>query len=254
MAELPDGIAVVVGGSGGIGGAICARLAELGTDVALTYRGNREAAEATAAHVRAAGRNASVYQLDLTDAAAVAALLDELAAEHGNIHTVVCATGADIAMRYISQVTTEQWTAVMHNDVDGFFHLVKAALPHLRTNGGGSITALTSAGLERYVAKDILSVAPKAAITALLTGVAAEEGRFGVRANTVALGVIDGGMFHRLQGDGLDERWVGAARANSALKRFGTPAEVADVVGFLASKRAAYVTGQVIAMDGGFSL
>lgn len=254
MAEFSDGIAVVVGGSGGIGSAICTRLAELGANVALTYRGNREAAEAAAARVREAGREAWVHQLDLTDADAVAALFDGIAAEHGNVHTVVGATGADIAMRYISQVTTEQWTSVMHSDVDGFFYLVKAALPHLRANGGGSITALTSAGLERYVAKDILSVAPKAAITALLTGVAAEEGRFGVRANTVALGVIDGGMFHRLQGDGLDERWVEAAKNNSALKRFGTPSEVADVVGFLASARAAYVTGQTIAMDGGFSL
>ena len=204
--------------------------------------------------MRRAGRQASIHQLDLGDAAAVTALLDDLAGAHGDIHTVIGASGADISMRFISEVTPDEWTAVMRADVDGFFHLVRAALPHLRAHGGGSIVALTSAGLERYAARDILSIAPKAAIAALLTGVAAEEGRYGVRANTVALGVIEGGIFHRLRGEDFDQRWIDGATRNTALRRFGTPSEVADVVVFLASARAAYVTGQTLALDGGYSL
>jgi NAD(P)-dependent dehydrogenase (short-subunit alcohol dehydrogenase family) len=92
--------------------------------------------------------------------------------------------------------------------------------------------------------------APKAAIEALVRGIAREEGRFGVRANSVALGVIETGIFLRLAGKDFDQEWVEAARGNTALKRFGTAEEVADAVVFLASARASYVTGQTLVLDG----
>ncbi len=246
---------LVAGGSGGIGRAICARLAEAGADVALTYRRRREPAEEAAAAVRAAGRRASIHAVDLGEAAAVTAVVDQVAAAHGAIHGVVHAVGSDIAMRFISELAPEEWRAVVHTDADGFFHLVRAALPHLR-RARGSIVAVTSAGLERFPARDILSVAPKAAIEAVIRGLAREEGRHGVRANSVAVGVVDAGMFQRLASAGgeLSSAWVEAATRNAALRRLGTAEEVADAVVFLASARASYITGQRLVVDGGYSV
>lgn len=100
----------------------------------------------------------------------------------------------------------------------------------------------------------MLSVAPKAAIEALVRGIASGEGHFRIRANSVALGVIEAGIFLRLKGKDFDREWVEAARSNTALKRFGTAEEVAHAVVFLASSRASYVTGQMLVLDGGYSI
>ena len=161
--DFPDGVALVTGGSGGLGRAVCEALARAGTTVAVTYRSRRDAADQTAAAVRSHGAAASVHGVELGDAAAVAAMVEQVAAEHGAIHTVIHAAGSDIRLPYISQVSVAAWTEVMRRDADGFFHLVRASLPHLRQSRG-ALVALTSAGLARYPARDILSVAPKAAI------------------------------------------------------------------------------------------
>ena len=240
MRDFPDGRALVVGGSGGIGRAIVRRLLDAGTEVALTYRTRREAAEEAAA-----GR-ASVHKLALEDAAAVRSLFDEL----GAVHTVVYAAGPAIQQPYISQITPEAWREAIDAEVHGFFNLVQAAIPALRRTRG-SLVAVTSAGLLRYPARDALSVAPKAAMTALAIGVAKEEGRYGVRANCVALGVIEAGIFLRLREDTFTPAWLDAMKKNTALGRFGLAEEAAEAVCFLASARASFVTGQTLAVDGG---
>jgi NAD(P)-dependent dehydrogenase (short-subunit alcohol dehydrogenase family) len=251
-ADFPDGIALVIGGSGGLGRAVCVRLAQAGARVALTYRKNRAAADETLRALGAAGSEA--VAIDLGDAADVERVIGDVAGRLGPLHTVVHAAGSDIAMRWVSQVSPTEWHEVMRADADGFFHVVRAALPELR-KARGAIVALTSAGLARYPSRDILSVAPKAAIEALVRGVAREEGRFGVRANSVAVGVVDAGMFRRLTAQAeLSQEWREAARRNTPLGREGTAEEVAEAAVFLASARASFVTGQQLVVDGGYSV
>lgn len=252
--DFPDGVALVVGGSGGIGRAICEGLARAGCDVVLTYRSNTEAAQNAAHAVTTLGRSAEIYSLALQDEAAVAAAVQKIALDHGRIHTVVNAVGSDIPMRFIGKLEPREFREVIDADLNGFFNLVHAALPPMRDGGGGAIVAVSSVGVRRWPARDVLSVAPKAGIEALVRGISHEEGRSNIRAHSVQLGVIEAGMFLRLQGEDFDAEWVDAARNNTALKRFGTAEEVADAVVFLASDRARYLTGQTLVLDGGYSL
>lgn len=250
--ETKDGIALVVGGSGGIGEAICQKLAEAGSDVAFTYKSNEVKAREVAGKITERGQEAHSYSLAIDEEDQVAAFFQNLMSQHGSVHTIVNATGAHITMPWISQLTPKDWRAVMDSDANGFFNVVHYSLPHLRKNGGSYVT-ISTAGLKRWPTRDVLSVAPKAAIDALMTGVAKEEGRFGVRANTVALGLIDAGLFQKLA-DHYDDKYMTAAIQNSALKRLGSADEVADAVVFFASDRARFITGQTLTLDGGFSL
>ena len=251
---LPSGVALVVGGSGGVGRAVAIAFASAGADVALTYRSNEAAGLEVVQEIESNGGKASAYPLDLSDLASTRALLDELTEARGALHTVVNAAGARIAQPYISQADPKTFQDVVHGDLSGFFNLVNASLPHLREGGGGSFVAITSAGLKRFPPGDILSVAPKAGIEALIRGIAREEGRYGVRANCVALGVIEAGMFLKLREAELDETWQAAAKANTPLRRFGTAQEVADATVFLASAGANYITGQTLMLDGGYTI
>lgn len=251
--DFPEGVAVVIGGSGGMGREICRRLAECGTDVFLTYHRNRAKALEAEESVRELGRKAFSAPLDLADAQAVNAFFDNAAERGGRIHTVIVATGADIKMRYVADVDLAEWNDTINCDLNGFFYVVKAAIPHLRKGGGGSIVATTSAALVKHSPKDILSTAPKAGIEALIRGIAREEGRNGIRANTVALGVIDGGLMDRVW-DQLTPETIEAMRRNIPLKRLGLPREIADVTVYLASSRASFVTGQQLVADGGYSI
>lgn len=249
---FPDGLALVIGGSGGMGALICQTLAAAGSDIALTYRGNRDRAEQVAQSIRALGRRCLVQQLDIADEASVAAAVTEVGAA-GRLHTVVMASGSDIKQPLIRNLSPADWRAVVDADLNGFYNVLHYTLPVLKAGGGGSYVHLSSCGIGRWPNGDVLSVAPKACIDSLLQGVAKEEGKYGVRANSVGVGVIETGIFLRLKAEGVfDERWLNAALKNQCVKRFGQPQEIANAVLFLAT--AGFVTGQTIMVDGGYTV
>lgn len=252
---FPSGVTLVIGGSGGIGGSICREFARAGSDVALTYFSRESAAQLVADEVRAAGRAASVHRLDTADDAAIQALMDTLARQYGRIHTIVFSAAAVTEQVYVSQITAAQWQRALSEEVSGFFNTVQAALPRFRAWGGGSFVHIGSAGEVVWPARDGLSVIPKAANEAVVRGVAREEGRFNIRANSVLVGVIDAGMHLELQRRGVfDAQWAQNTINAVPLKRIGKAEDIAHAAVFLASERASYVTGHQIPVAGGFGV
>ena len=252
---FPEGCALIIGGSGGIGGVVAKEFARAGATVAITYRRNRDKAEDVAAAIHAEGGKVTMHAATTGDRAQIQQMADEVIAKHGRIHTVVYAAAMLTVQVDIADVTFEQWDEAVQQDVNGFFNVMKATLPHFRKAGGGSYVNLGSAGDTWWPAKDVLSVAPKGAIEALIRGIAKEEGQHGIRANTVLVGVIDAGMFHELTKQGaFPPGWVEETQKALALKRWGQPEEIGHAAVFLASNKGAYITGQQISVAGGYGI
>lgn len=240
-----EGAALVVGGSGGLGASIARMLAERGSDVVVGYGRNAEAAERVAEEARTYGAHATTLQLDLHgDCSDAISGLD--------LHTLVYAAGPYVPMVHLSTVAPEQMADQLAVDAAGFFRVVQPALPSLRRHQG-SIVAVTTAATDRFPVRDGLSSPPKAAVEAMVRALAVEEGRFGLRANSVGPGMLTDGMAERLISSGeLDDRALEITRGNIPLRRFGRAGDIAEAVCFLASDRAGFITGQKLAVDGGY--
>lgn len=248
-----DGAVLVFGGSGGIGQGVAKSFAAAGADIALCYRSKKDVAERVAAEITAMGRKATLHATDVTDSAKVREAVQAAIAAHGRIHTIVWAAGPIVEQVAIADTSEALWKKSIDIEVHGFFNAVQATLPHLREKGGGSYVHLGSAGHLWWPAKDGLSVAPKAANEALVKGIAKEEGRHNIRANSVLVGVIEAGMFLELLKRGVfDQKWIDETHKLLCLKRWGQPEEIGSAAVFLASN--GYVTGQQLNVSGGFGI
>lgn len=251
--NFKKGCVLIVGGSGGIGSLCAKEFANSGAKVAITYFKNEQAAVDIANEIDA---DVKIYQLDNSNSKSVDSTFKKVIKDHGSINTLVNAAGFDIPQKFIGEIDIDLWKGVIDADINGFFNLIKSGLPYLRQSKG-SIVFISSAGLFKYPPGDILSVAPKATIEHVLKGIAKEEGANGVRANSIALGIIETGIFHRLREEEntfFDDAWHEAVMNTLAIKRFGLPKEVADTAVFLASSKGGYITGHCIPVDGGYHL
>lgn len=252
---FPDGATMIFGGTGGLGAACARAVARDGSDVALCFRSKRDLAEALAAELRGLGRQVSLHALDVTDPATIGTARDEAIAEHGRVHGLVWAAGPLVDQLHLSDTPLEKWKRAVDVEVHGFFAAAQALIPHFRAQGGGAIVHLGSAGDLYWPPRDGLSVAPKATNEALVRGIAKEEGRHGIRANSVLVGVIDAGMFHELLAQGqFDEKWVAEVQGQLPLRRWGRAEEIGHAASFLVSNRAGYTTGQQLAVAGGYGV
>jgi 3-oxoacyl-[acyl-carrier protein] reductase len=234
--------ALVTGGSGGIGAAICRRLAADGCHVYIHAHSGLSAARTLANVIRADGGSAQVLTFDVTDSAAVAAVLSPLV-EDQPIQIVVNNAGIhDDAV--FPGMRAEQWHRVMDVSVNGFFNVTQPLMmPMIRSRWGRIINVSSIAALTGNRGQVNYSAA-KGAVNAATRSLALEVASRGITVNAVAPGIIDNPMSESVFDAQDIARLV-------PMKRAGTPAEVADLIGFLASMQAAYITGQIISINGG---
>lgn len=234
--------ALVTGGSGGIGSAICRRLAADGCHVYIHTNSGLRGAQALADAVCADGGSAEVLVFDVTDAAAVANVLVPLVAEqpiqilvnNAGIHDDVVFPG----------MRAEQWHRVMDVSVNGFFNVTQPLMmPMIRSRWGRVINVSSIAALTGNPGQVNYSAA-KGALNSATKSLAREVASRGITVNAVAPGIIDTPMSRSAFDAAEIARLV-------PMKRAGSPAEVADLIGFLASPAAAYITGQIVSINGG---
>jgi enoyl-[acyl-carrier protein] reductase III len=245
-----SGIALVTGGSRGIGRACALALAARGADVALSYVENRDAAEETAQRIRHMGRRTFVMQADASDADANVALVEGAVAALGPLRHLVC-NAANGTFGTLDQLTAEAWDYTMAAHSRALLMLAKGASASMRENGGGSIVAISSLGARRVYDAYAAFGSAKAALEALVRYLAVELGPYGIRANCVVGGVVITDLFRAIP------EWeaIAAASAERApLRTVLDPEDVAAAVAFLLSGEARRITGQSLVVDAGFTL
>lgn len=247
MPDLSNRVALVTGGSRGIGAAVALHLASCGAAVAVNYAGSQSAADAVVESIREAGGRAVALQADVSDPAACGALVQSVVSELGGLDILVNNAGIT-RDGLVVRMSDDDWAAVIDTNLTGVFSLTRAAGKIMMKQRSGAIVNVTSvvglvgnAGQANYAAA-------KAGVIGLTKSVARELASRGVRANAVAPGFIETDMTAA-----LSEAVRESTRAQIAMGRFGSPQDVAATVAFLASDEAAYITGQVLAVDGGMT-
>ena len=248
MKLLEGKVALITGGTRGIGRAIALRFAEAGADVAFTYRkGSEEAAEVVAA-IEQMGRRVKGYMSDAADFEAAEQVVRDVVAEFGRIDVLVNNAGiAQIAM--MQDVSDSDWRRMIDTNLSAAFYVSREVVPCMIRRGHGAVVHIGSMWGKTGASCEVAYSAAKAGIRGLTQSMAKELGPSGIRVNCVEPGVIDTEMNAT-----LDEGTRSLLMDETPLCRLGLPAEIASAVVFLAGEDASFITGQILGVDGGFAV
>jgi 3-oxoacyl-[acyl-carrier protein] reductase len=240
--------AIVTGGSRGIGRACVAQLAREGAKVALVYHSNQQAAESLVAELASTAGEVRAMQADVRDLALAHKIVDQLFEEWGKIDVLVNSAGV-VRDGLLGAMTLEQWRDVLDTNLGGTFNYCHAVTQPMMMMRRGSIVNLSSTAAEFASRGQVNYAASKGGINGLTRALAKELAPRNVRVNAVAPGMIETDMSQVVRGIAGDQ-----IKKMIPMKRIGQPEEIASVVAFLGSDDAAYLTGQVLRVDGGLSL
>jgi len=243
--DLEGKVALITGGSMGIGTAISLDLAQNGADVALTYRKHEEEAQAVIDKIKKMGRNGQKYKVDVSDFDAAQKLVQQVIEEFGRLDILINNAGMNWD-GVVWKMKEEQWDAVINVDLKGTFNFVRAVAPVFKEQESGKIVNITSINAMRGRFGQSNYTAAKAGTIALTKTVAKELGKFMVNVNAVAPGLIETEMIKSMPDD-FKQR----SQAETVFNCLGKPEDVAYLVTFLCSEKAKHITGEVIKVDGG---
>jgi 3-oxoacyl-[acyl-carrier protein] reductase len=250
---LKDKVAVVTGGTQGIGRATALRLAAEGAKVVVTARG-RERLDAVVAEIRAAGGTVHAVAADVALADDCARIVDETLRAFGGVDVLVNNAGT-ARIGAFESVTDEAWQADLDLKLFAAIRLIRLALPSMKARGGGRIVNVTNIGAKQPGARTMPTTVSRAAGLAMTKALSREYAPYGILVNTVCIGLVRAGQHEaRAARDGVDPEALYAEMAKTVpLGRVGEADEAADVILFLVSRRSSFVTGSSINIDGGAS-
>lgn len=236
--------ALVTGGSRGIGKAVCVKLAAMGYHVLINYLQNKEEAQKTLRQVQEAGSDGDLLQFDVTDSSQVEAALSQWQEQHPEGYIEVLVNNAGIRKDMLMMwMENSHWQDVLNTNLNGFFYATRFVLKNMLVKKYGRIVNVVSLSGLKGLPGQVNYSAAKAGVIGATKALAQEIGKKRVTVNAVAPGFIKTDMTKDLNEDELKNL--------IPLNRFGTPEEVAEVVCFLASEKASYITGETISVNGG---
>jgi 3-oxoacyl-[acyl-carrier protein] reductase len=243
--NLAGRVALVTGGSRGIGRAICLALAAKGAIVAINYRAQAAAADEVVALIQQMGGKSATFQADMADFEAPSKLVDQVAAQLGAVDILIN-NAAEMTDSAVADMTDEIWERTLSINLGSVFRCARAVIPAMKARGWGRIINISSQAVYTGSANHAHYAASKSGLLGLTFSLAKELGAAGITVNLVAPGRILTDMLLE-RSTGREEEWM----KQTPLRRFGKPEEVAAAVAFLASEGAGYITGANLHVNGG---